>query len=169
MFQGGWRTARTSEVREPPIPHRPRGARSPHDAAALVARGFPWLLCARWPIGHGAQNNQGQPRATKAAASCGYSGPLRCYFPARSVISNDPIVTSACLQVPRDTKRPPGRLEFHLTRVISAVMYLLGHMMYLRRCSTRNTTLFGHHRCESLDCLRCSPSPHQTAGGPIGN
>ena len=73
------------------------------------------------------------------------------HFPARSVIYHDPIVTSVCVQVPRDTERPPGRLVFHLARVISAVMYLLCHVMYLRRGYTLNTTLFGHHRCESLD------------------
>ena len=77
-----------------------------------------------------------------------------------------PIVTSVCLQVPRDTERPPGRLEFHLVRVISAVMYLLGHVMYLRHCSTHNTTLFSHHQCESLDCLRSRQSLHRTARGP---
>ena len=31
------------------------------------------------------------------------------HFHARSVIDHDPIVTSVCLQVPRDTERPPCR------------------------------------------------------------
>ena len=81
------------------------------------------------------------------------------------MISNVPIVTSACLQVPRDTRRPPGRLEFHLSAVISAVCYLLGHIMYLRRGSTANTLFFGHHRSRESRLWRSSPSPHRTAGG----
>ena len=81
------------------------------------------------------------------------------------MISHVPIVTSACLQVPRDTGRPPGRLEFHLSAVISAVCYLLGHIMYLRRGSTVNTLFFGHHRSRESRLWRSSPSLHRTAGG----
>ena len=72
MFQGTCRTARTSEVRRPPIPPRPRGARSPHNAVAPVTRGWPAFLCAPWQMGHEAGGNPSQPRVTGAAAPCGY-------------------------------------------------------------------------------------------------
>jgi len=88
------------------------------------------------------------------------------HFSARSVIDHNPIMTSVCVQVPRDT----GRLSALPSDLISALIFgvraVLGSMMYLRRGYTVNTTLFGHHRCESLESRRCSPSPHRTAGGP---
>ena len=72
MFQGTCSTAQLLEVSRPPIPPRPRGARSPHDAAALVPRGWPWFSCAPWQMGHEAGGNPSQPRGTKTAAPCGY-------------------------------------------------------------------------------------------------
>ena len=75
MFQGGWRMTRAVEVREPPMPHRPRGAQSfesPHSTAAPVTHGWPSFLSASWPIGHEAGRNPSQPRVTGAAAPCGY-------------------------------------------------------------------------------------------------
>ena len=82
------------------------------------------------------------------------------------MISHDPIVTSVCVQVPRDT----GRLSALPSDLISALIFgvraVLGSMMYLRRGYTVNTTFFGHHRCESLEFRRSSPSPHRTDGGP---
>jgi hypothetical protein len=78
----------------------------------------------------------------------------------------DLIMTSLCLQVPRDTERPPGRPEFHLGRVISVEYSRIAIEMYCSCSHTLNKTLFGHHRCESLESRRSSPSPHRTAGGP---
>ena len=77
-------------------------------------------------------------------------------------------MTSLCVQVPRDTERPPGRPEFHLARVISAEDSGIVHVMYLRRCSTLNTTFFGHHRCESLDCCDLARARTGQPGG-LGN
>ena len=68
---------------------------------------------------------------------------------ARAVVRD--LMTSLCVQVPRDTEMCPETSEFHLARIISAEHSAIVHMMYLRRCSTLNATLFGHHRCESLD------------------
>ena len=72
MFQGSCSMAHALEVSQPPILPQPRGARSPHDAAALVPRGWPWFSCAPWQMGHEAGGNPSQPRGTKAAAPCGY-------------------------------------------------------------------------------------------------
>ena len=57
---------------------------------------------------------------------------------ARAVV-RDLMMTSLCVQVPRDTERPPGRPEFHLARVISAEDSGIVHVMYLRRCDTIRT------------------------------
>ena len=72
------------------------------------------------------------------------------HFPARSVISDAPMTASLCVQVPRDTERPPGRPEFHLARVISAEDSGIVHVMYLRRCDIANTPLIGHRRSSNI-------------------
>ena len=69
---------------------------------------------------------------------------------ARAVV-RDLMMTSLCVQVPRDTERPPGRPEFHLVRVISVEDSRIAIEMYCSCSHTVNTTCFGHHRCESLD------------------
>ena len=88
------------------------------------------------------------------------------HFSARSVIDHNPIVTSVCVQVNRDTGRLSALPSDLILALIFGVRAVLGSMMYLRCGYTVNTTLFGHHRCESLESRRSSPSPHWTAGGP---
>ena len=68
------------------------------------------------------------------------------HFHARSVIDHDPIVTSVCVQVPRDTERPPGRPEFHLGRVISVEDSRIAMEMYCSCSHTLDAALFGHHQ-----------------------
>ena len=104
----------------------------------------------------------------------GYSAPhkksvgsARVFLLVRS-LAHEIIITSLCVQVPRDTERPPGRPEFHLGRVVSVEDSRVAMEMYCSCSHSLNTTFFGHHRCESLDCLRFSPSPHRTARGPRG-
>ena len=82
------------------------------------------------------------------------------------MIDHDLIVTSLYVQVPTDTRRLSALPSDLISAVISAICYLLGHIMYLRRGSTVNTLFFGHHRSRESRLWRSSPSPHRTAGGP---
>ena len=92
----------------------------------------------------------------------------RVFLLARS-LAHEIIITSPCVQVPRDTERPPGRPEFHLARVISAEDSGIVHVMYLCRCSTINTTFFGHHRCESLESRGDLARARTGQTGGLGN
>ena len=82
------------------------------------------------------------------------------------MISDDSIVTSVCLQVPRDTGSSVSVLIFGLSGVIFGLRAVLGQLMYLRGPNTEIHLSFGHRRSCSSVFSRSSPSPHRTAGGP---
>ena len=82
------------------------------------------------------------------------------------MISDDSIVISVCVQMPRDTRRLSALPSDLISALIFGLRAVLGSMMYLRCGYTINTALFGHHQCESLECGRSSLSPHWTARGP---
>ena len=82
------------------------------------------------------------------------------------MISHDPIVTSVCVQVPRDTGSSVSVLIFSLRGLIFGLRAVLGQLMYLRGPNTEIHLSFGLAARVRLVFSRSSPSPHRTAGGP---
>ena len=82
------------------------------------------------------------------------------------MISHDPIVTSVCVQVPRDTGSSVSVLIFGLHGLIFGLRAVLGQLMYLRGPNTEIHLSFGLAARVRLVFSRSSPSPHRTAGGP---
>ena len=81
------------------------------------------------------------------------------------MISHDPIVTSLCVQVPRDTGSSVSVLIFGLRGVIFGLRAVLGQLMYLRGPNTEIYLSFG---LAARVRLFFSDSPRARTGQPGG-
>ena len=75
---------------------------------------------------------------------------MQPFFPARSLISHVPIVSSVCVQVPRDTERPSGRPEFYLARILCAEHLGIAHVMYLWNIPDDPISTFARYQSRNI-------------------
>ena len=92
---------------------------------------------------------------------------LPCGFVVHSLANFSVLImTSLCVQVPRDTRSSVSVVIFSLCHVIFSLHAVLSQLMYLCCPNTKIHLSFSLAACVCLILSQCSPSLHQTARGP---